>query len=55
MYGHEAVFPLDYLIPSLCIEAITNMTESGAARRNIGSTDAIRRRHNHGSFPLRGI
>jgi hypothetical protein len=30
VYGHEAVVPLDYLIPSLCIATITDMTESGA-------------------------
>ena len=31
VYGKEAVVPLDYLVPSLCIVAITNMTEGGVA------------------------
>jgi hypothetical protein len=31
VYGQEAVFPLDYLIPIMCIEKITNMTERGAS------------------------
>ena len=26
VYGHEAVVPLEYLIPSLCIATITNRT-----------------------------
>jgi hypothetical protein len=29
MYGHEAVVPLEFLVPSLHIEEITNMTEIG--------------------------
>jgi hypothetical protein len=29
MYGHEAVAPLDYLVPSLRIATITDMTEEG--------------------------
>jgi transposase InsO family protein len=29
VYGHEAILPLEYSIPIMCIEAITNMTESG--------------------------
>jgi hypothetical protein len=32
VYGHEAVVPLYYLIPSMCIETITDMTERGATR-----------------------
>jgi transposase InsO family protein len=32
VYGHEAVVPLEYLIPSLCIATITNMTERGASQ-----------------------
>jgi transposase InsO family protein len=27
VYGQEAVVPLEFLIPSLCVEAITQMTE----------------------------
>jgi hypothetical protein len=27
VYGQEAVFPLEFLVPSLCIAAIMNMTE----------------------------
>jgi hypothetical protein len=29
VYGQEVVVPLDYLIPSLSIETITNMTKRG--------------------------
>jgi hypothetical protein len=32
VYGQEAVVPLDYLVPSLCIATITNMTEEGVAQ-----------------------
>jgi hypothetical protein len=32
VYGHEAVVPLEYLIPSLCITSITNMTERGPSQ-----------------------
>jgi hypothetical protein len=31
VYGQEAVVPLDYLIPSMHIATITNMTEEGVA------------------------
>jgi hypothetical protein len=33
VYGEEGIFPLDYLIPSLCIEAITDMIETGAPQK----------------------
>jgi hypothetical protein len=29
VYGQEAVVPLEYLIPRLCISSITNMTDRG--------------------------
>jgi hypothetical protein len=29
VYGHEAVVPLEFMVPSLCIATITNMTERG--------------------------
>jgi hypothetical protein len=32
VYGQEAVVPLEYLIPSLCIATITNMTERGTTQ-----------------------
>jgi hypothetical protein len=32
VYGQEAVVPLEYLIPSLRIASITNMTERGATQ-----------------------
>lgn len=35
MYGHEAVVPIDYLIPCLCIATITNMTERGATQERL--------------------
>ena len=35
MYGHEAIVPLEYLIPSLCIATITNMIERGAAQERL--------------------
>ena len=31
VYAQEAIVPLDYLIPSLCIAAITYTIESGVA------------------------
>jgi hypothetical protein len=33
LYGQEAVVPLEYLIPILCIASITNMTERGVQER----------------------
>jgi transposase InsO family protein len=47
VYGQEAVVPLDYLIPSLRIVAITYMTEKGT---NIGSTNGIGGGQNHTKF-----
>jgi hypothetical protein len=35
VYGKEAVIPLDYLIPSLCIAVITNMTKNGVAQERL--------------------
>jgi hypothetical protein len=32
VYGQEAVVPLEYFIPSLCIASIKNMTERGASQ-----------------------
>jgi hypothetical protein len=32
VYGQEVIVPLDYLIPSLCIETITCMTKRGVAQ-----------------------
>jgi hypothetical protein len=32
VYGQEVVVPLYYLIPIICIETITDMTERGASR-----------------------
>jgi hypothetical protein len=32
VYGQEAIVPLEYLIPSLCIATITNMIERGASQ-----------------------
>jgi hypothetical protein len=32
VYGYKVVVPLEYLIPSLCIAAITNMIERGATQ-----------------------
>jgi hypothetical protein len=32
VYGQEAIFPLEYLIPSLRIAKITNMTKRGATK-----------------------
>jgi hypothetical protein len=33
--GQEAVVPLEFLVPSLHVEAITNMTEHGTVRERI--------------------
>jgi hypothetical protein len=35
VYGKEAMVPLDYLVPSLCIASITNMTEEGVAQERL--------------------
>jgi hypothetical protein len=35
MYGEEAIVLLDYLIPSLGIARIMNMTENGAAQERL--------------------
>jgi hypothetical protein len=32
VYGKDAIIPLDYLIPSLCIAAITDMIERGVVQ-----------------------
>jgi hypothetical protein len=32
VYGQGEIFPLEYLITSLCIASITNMTERGATQ-----------------------
>jgi hypothetical protein len=35
VYGHEVIVPLDYLIPSMCIPTITNMTERGTTQEKM--------------------
>jgi hypothetical protein len=35
VYGKEAMVPLDYLIPILCIAAITNMIEEGVVQERL--------------------
>jgi transposase InsO family protein len=35
VYGQEAVVPLEFLVPSLCIEKITNMTERGTIQERL--------------------
>jgi hypothetical protein len=35
VYGQEAVVPLEFLVPSLCVVAITNMTERGAVKERL--------------------
>jgi hypothetical protein len=35
VYGEEAVVPLEYLIPGLCVATITNMTERGAIQEKL--------------------
>jgi hypothetical protein len=35
VYGQEAVVPLEYLIPNLCIVVITNMTKRGATQERL--------------------
>jgi len=35
VYGQEIVVPLVFLVPSLCIEAITNMKERGTIKERI--------------------
>jgi hypothetical protein len=35
VYGHEAVVPLENLIPILCIATITNMKEIGSTQERL--------------------
>ena len=35
VYGHEAVVPLEFMVPSLHIEAITNMIERGGVMERL--------------------
>jgi hypothetical protein len=35
VYGKEAVVPLDYLVPSMCIATITNMIEEGVVQERL--------------------
>jgi hypothetical protein len=35
LYGQEEVVPLEFMVPSLCIEIITNMTERGAINERL--------------------
>jgi hypothetical protein len=35
VYGQEAVVPLEFLIPSLCVAAITQMTKRGAIQERL--------------------
>jgi hypothetical protein len=35
VYGQEAVVPLHFLVPSLCVATITNMIERGAAQERL--------------------
>jgi hypothetical protein len=35
VYGQEAVVPLEFMVPSLRIETLTNMTERGAIQERL--------------------
>jgi hypothetical protein len=35
VYGQEAVVPLEFLVPSLCVTTITNMIERGAVQQRL--------------------
>jgi transposase InsO family protein len=35
VYGQEAVVPLEFLVPSLCVEIITNMSERGTTQERL--------------------
>jgi hypothetical protein len=35
VYGKEAVVPLEFLVPSLCVITITNMTERGIVQKRL--------------------
>jgi hypothetical protein len=35
VYGQEVVVPLEFLVPSLCIATITNMTEQGTVQERL--------------------
>jgi len=30
VYGHEAIMPMEFILPSLCIETITELSDTGA-------------------------
>jgi hypothetical protein len=35
VYGHESVVPLEFMVPNLHVEAITNMIERGGAKERL--------------------
>jgi transposase InsO family protein len=35
VYGQESVVPLEFLVPSMCVETITNMTERGIVQERL--------------------
>jgi transposase InsO family protein len=44
VYGQEAVMPMEFLVPSLCIVVMTNLTDSECNRRNTITVTGIRGR-----------
>jgi hypothetical protein len=35
MYGQEVVMPMEFIVPSLCIVALTELTDSGAMEKRL--------------------
>jgi hypothetical protein len=36
VYGQEAMVPLEFVVPSLCVATITNITERGPVQERLG-------------------
>jgi hypothetical protein len=35
MYGQEAIMPMDFIVPSLCIATLTKLTYSGVMEKRL--------------------
>lgn len=44
VYGVEVVIPMEYIVPSLCIVALTGMTNRGAWKRGSRSWLSLRKK-----------
>ena len=41
VYGKEAIIPMEYIIPSLCITAFTNMAEPDIMKEHLAHLVAL--------------